>query len=286
MNRAEFHVADSCIGCGKCVLVCPGGVLSLGEDHKPRIKDFSEFGWIGHGCWRCKHCLAVCPQGAIRILGHKPEDSLPPVSPDSAAPFMDALIAGRHSHRRYLDRNVEKNIIDDMVARLGNAPNGSNKQQVEFTLIDDKEQMKIFRSAAYNRMTELAEQGVYPEGFEGIYYEDMKNWEKTVRPDMLLCGVPHALIPHAPIGSGEYRADVLVAGTYFELLCASRGLCSVMLTFPLNALKQMPEIKSMLEIPEDHYIGMIIGFGYPEIEYARGTQRQIPPERIHRLTFK
>lgn len=52
MNRAEFHVADSCIGCGKCVLVCPGGVLSLGEDHKPRIKDFSEFGWIGHGCWR------------------------------------------------------------------------------------------------------------------------------------------------------------------------------------------------------------------------------------------
>lgn len=114
----------------------------------------------------------------------------------------------------------------------------------------------------------------------------MKNWEKTVRPDMLLCGVPHALIPHAPIGSGEYRADVLVAGTYFELLCACRGLGSVMLTFPLNALKQMPEIKSMLEIPEDHYIGMIIGFGYPEIEYARGTQRQIPPERIHRLTFK
>ncbi|MEI3405302.1 MAG: hypothetical protein V8Q79_01690 [Christensenellales bacterium] len=66
-----------------------------------------------------------------------------------------------------------------MVARLGNAPNGSsNKQQVEFTLIDDKEQMKIFRSAAYNRMTELAEQGIYPEGFEGIYYEDMKNWKK------------------------------------------------------------------------------------------------------------
>ena len=65
MNRAEFHVADSCIGCGKCVLVCPGGVLSLGEDHKPRIKDFSEFGWIGHGCWRCEHCLAVCPQGAV-----------------------------------------------------------------------------------------------------------------------------------------------------------------------------------------------------------------------------
>ena len=40
-----------------------------------------------------------------------------------------------------------------------------------------------------------------------------------------------------------------------------------------------------LEIPEDHYVGMIIGFGYPQIPYARGTQRTVEPERIHRLSF-
>lgn len=56
--------------------------------------------------------------------------------------------------------------------------------------------------------------------------------------------------------------DVLIAGTYFELLCASRGLGAVMMTFPLGALEQMLEIKALLEIPEDHYIGMLIGFGY------------------------
>ena len=41
----------------------------------------------------------------------------------------------------------------------------------------------------------------------------------------------------------------------------------------------------MLEIPEYHYVGMIIGFGYPQIPYARGTQRTVEPERIHRLSF-
>ena len=52
-------------------------------------------------------------------------------------------------------------------------------------------------------MERLAAQGIYPEGFGKEAYEDMKRWEKTVRPDMLFCGAPHILIPHAPLGQGE-----------------------------------------------------------------------------------
>ncbi len=180
---------------------------------------------------------------------------------------------------------VDAAVINDMLTRLANAPNGGNKQQVEFTLIDDRIQMNRFRHLAYSRMEELAAQGIYPKGFDKESYEDIKHWEKTVRPDMLFCGAPHILIPHAPLGKGEPVQDVLIAGTYFELLCASRGLGAAMLTFPLGALEQMPEIKVMLNIPQDHYIGMIIGFGYPEIQYARGVQKEIDKGRIHRLNF-
>ena len=127
--------------------------------------------------------------------------------------------------------------------------------------------------------------GRRPEGFDRASYEDMKRWRKTVRPDMLFCGAPHLLIPHAPLGKGEPVQDVLVAGTYFELLCASRGLGAVMLTFPLGALKRMPRIRAMLEIPEDHYTGMFMGFGYPEISYKRGVQKTVDPGRIHRPAF-
>jgi hypothetical protein len=58
-----------------------------------------------------------------------------------------------------------------------------------------------------------------------------------------------------------------------------------MLTFPLGVLNTMPDIKELLQIPKDHYIGMVIGFGYPEISYARGVQKTIGEERIHRLKF-
>ena len=65
MNPAGFEVSDSCIGCGLCIKVCPGGVLFMGPDKRPHIRDFQEFGW--NGCWQCDHCLSVCPKGAVRI---------------------------------------------------------------------------------------------------------------------------------------------------------------------------------------------------------------------------
>jgi nitroreductase len=248
------------------------------------MTEITEYGW--NGCWKCEHCLAVCPKGAVSIFGHKAEDSLPPAPVAESEKVIDSLYANRRSCRRFLNRNVPAEIIDDMISRLANAPNGGNKQQVEFTVIDDKEQMERFRRVAYREMDRLASEGVYPKGFDEPSYNDLKRWESTVRPDMLFCGAPHILIPHAPLGKGEPVQDVIVAGTYFEIMCASRGLGAIMMTFPLDTLDNMPEIKKMLGIPDDHYIGMVIGFGYPQIKYARGVQKTVEKDRIYRLTFE
>lgn len=102
---------------------------------------------------------------------------------------------------------------------------------------------------------------------------------------MFFCGAPHVLIPHAPLGHGEPVQDAVIAGTYFELLCASRGLGAVMMTFPLAVLDLMPDVRALLGIPEDHYVGMVVGFGYPAVRYARGTQRRVEPGRVARPTL-
>ena len=284
-NMANFQVdREKCIGCGLCVKVCPGGILHLNKQRKCEMDEIDSFGW--NGCWKCEHCLAVCPKGAISIFGKQPEDSLPPVKAESAAPVLDALIANRHSCRRFLKKDLAPEIISSMLQMLGNAPNGGNKQQVQFALIDDREQMNAFRRLAYTEMDRLADAGVYPAGFDKTSYEDMKRWEKTVRPEMLFCDAPYLLIPHAPLGKGEPVEDVNIAAAYFELLCASRGLGCVMMSFPKDALKNMPQIRAMLQIPEDHYVGVMLGFGWPEIRYSRGAQRGVEEARIHRLTFE
>lgn len=284
MNKACFTVDfEKCIGCSKCVKTCPGGIISLSENGKAQASDFQNFGW--NGCWQCEHCLAVCPTGAISIFNKNPQNSLPALNSKLTADVFASIVANRHSCRRFKNKNVDPQIIDKMLDLLANAPNGGNKQLVEFALIDDIKQMDCFRKLAYSEMEALAQKGIYPKGFDKKSYNDMKKWEKTVRPDMLFCSAPHILIPHAPMGAGEPVQDTIIAGTYFELLCAAMGLGAIMMTFPVDVLDCMPKIKAMLKIPKNHYIGMIIGFGYPEINYARGAQRKIDKNRIMRLTF-
>ena len=199
--------------------------------------------------------------------------------------MLDALIANRHSHRRFLKRDVPPELIADLIQRLGNAPNGGNKQLVEFTLIDDRAQMDTFRTLAYGKMERLAARGVFPAGYDRESYDALKRWEAAVRPEMLFCSAPYLLVPHAPRGAGEPEQDVTVAAVYFELLCASRGLGAVLMSFPRDVLALMPEVCALLGIPADHVIGVMIGFGWPEVRYARGSQRGIEPTRIHRPRF-
>ena len=282
-NLANLTInRDQCIGCGKCIRTCPSGIFYLDEQKKAAHIEIKEFGW--DGCWKCQHCLAVCPEGAISVLGKRPENSLLPPDKNKSGPVIDRLIANRRSHRRYVKKNVDPSLIRHILEVLQNAPNGGNKSQVEYTLIDDIEQMDIFRKLVYQRMDQLAEQGIYAESFDETSYSQLKEAEKTVRPDMLFCSAPHLLIPHAPAGRGCWQQDTDIACAYFELLCSAHGLGAVIMSYPVEVLKLMPDLREMLEIPENHYFGMMAGFGFPEISYARGVQKE-DELKVHRLCF-
>lgn len=273
MNIANLEIdSKKCIGCGLCTKVCPNNLLFLNSHKKASHLPISEFGW--NGCWKCQHCLAVCPKGAVSVLKKNPEDSLLPFDVEITAKVMDSLVVNRRSHRRYIRKNVEPSLIEHILGILQNAPNGGNKEQVEYTLINDVDQMDYIRNLAYKRMEELAEKGIYAEGFDEKSYNDLKRAESSVRPDMLFCGVPHLLIPHAPIGKGCWKQDTDIACTYFELLCNAHGLGTVLMSYCMDVLNLMLDIKELLNIPDTHYIGMAIGFGYPEIKYARGVQKE------------
>ena len=163
-----------CIKCGNCINTCSGMVLRFGKDGYPKMQEFKRFGW--RGCWKCQHCLAVCPEGAISIFDKKPEDSLPPSSPEMGS-YMERLIENRRSYRRYLDKNVDPQIISRILRAISAASTGGNSCNVKYTVIDGKERVKTIWQSAYAKMETDAKKHIYTHSFSDFYYEKMNQTE-------------------------------------------------------------------------------------------------------------
>lgn len=52
---------NKCVGCGKCIKVCPGSLIYGDENKKAYIKYEDE-------CWGCTACLKECSTSAIRYF--------------------------------------------------------------------------------------------------------------------------------------------------------------------------------------------------------------------------
>lgn len=49
---------DKCVGCGRCVEVCPGNLIKKDGDGHAAIRHVRD-------CWGCTSCIKECPTGAI-----------------------------------------------------------------------------------------------------------------------------------------------------------------------------------------------------------------------------
>ena len=285
VNGFCFTVDENkCVHCGRCVSSCSSVILSLDEAGLPRMKDGVDgvVGW--DGCYRCQHCLAVCPAGAISIFGKDPRDSLLPE--EMATPRqLEALMRNRRACRRYQGREVPREEIDQMLQLLENVPTGSNMQTLGFNVVYRKAEMDKFRKLVREEAFRLAERGIYPGNFSKADWQKQLDWEPGRNPgDMFFVNAPHILVIHSQKDRGQWRTDPVLAAAWFDLICACRGLGSIIMSYPVGALSHMPELEKLLRIPENGYYSLILGFGYPEYPYARGVQRE-GIAQIRELTF-
>ena len=275
MKSFDFKVvAMKCNSCGRCIKTCSSAILMFDENNHPRMKDGVDgiVGW--GGCYRCQHCLAVCPSGAISIFNRNPEDSiLPSEAADNLQ--LEALMRNRRACRRYSDKEVSRELIDEMLQLLENVPTGSNNQTLGYNVVYEKVEMDKLRKMVRDEAFRLASQGIYPGNFTKRSFELQAELEPSRNPgDMFFVNAPHILVIHSLKEKGQWKIDPIIAATWFDLICASRGIGSIIMTYPVAALSHMPEIEKMLQIPDDHHYCCIVGFGYPEFAYARGVQRE------------
>lgn len=272
-NNLDKHLVidhEKCTHCGLCVKTCWNGALKMEENGYPEIC-VTELTDEWNMCWECQRCLAVCPTGALSILGKSASDCIPR-SKIAKPEAIEALITNRRSCRSYKNQNVDKTLIDHILHITGNSPTGSCNQLVEYTVIDDKDTMKEFAELFHKELFDAADRGIYPGRFTK---EDIAFFRTKYESgeSFLFRGAPHALFVHAPVGKGEWVYDTQIALTYAELLMESYGIGTIYVSTPGAALDICPKSRAFLEIPENHYITVPMGFGYPEYTFKRGVCR-------------
>ena len=264
--------SEKCSKCRQCVKECPSEIIQMEKDI-PFIPQDKE-----KECIKCQHCLAVCPGGAISILGFDPENSIEINAGFPDPGEMEFLIKGRRSTRRFKKENIDAKEVSKLINAASYAPTGCNAMSIHFTLIDEYKKMARFRELALDQLRIVVSEKKLPRGFE--FFEGiMKKWDDD-KIDVIFRDAPHLIIASCPKDCVTPVEDSIIALTNFELLANSMGLGTLWVGLVKWLITELaPDLKKVLNIPENHIVGYAMLFGKPAVKFYRTIQRK--PETIN-----
>lgn len=164
---------------------------------------------------------------------------------------MDFL--ARRSIRKYQDRKVEKEVIEQLMKTAVVSPSGRNGRPYEFVVVDDKE---IIKKLAHSKESgaQFAENA--PLMIVTLYHE-------------------------YPTGED----DACIASTIIQLKAHELGLGSCWLQtkgkIGTNGKTCHENIREILNLPKDIYISNMISLGYPAEERPAYTEKDMDMTKVH-----
>lgn len=159
----------------------------------------------------------------------------------------------RRSIRKYQDRKVEKEVIEQLMKTAVVSPSGRNGRPYEFVVVDDKE---IIKKLAHSKESgaQFAENA--PLMIVTLYHE-------------------------YPTGED----DACIASTIIQLKAHELGLGSCWLQtkgkIGTNGKTCHENIREILNIPEDIHISNMISLGYPAEERLAYTEKDMDMTKVH-----
>lgn len=159
----------------------------------------------------------------------------------------------RRSIRKYQDRKVEKEVIEQLMKTAVVSPSGRNGRPYEFVVVDDKE---IIKKLAHSKESgaQFAENA--PLMIVTLYHEYPKGED-----------------------------DACIASTIIQLKAHELGLGSCWLQtkgkIGTNGKTCHENIREILNLPKDIHISNMISLGYPAEERPAYTEKDMDMTKVH-----
>lgn len=280
---------DRCTLCGLCISVCPRRILEE-RAGSVIITDQTR-------CNACGHCKAICPDDAPQLLSLNTGE-FEPVPRKEDLPQAGKLMGffrSRRSIRIFQNKSVEREKLESIIEAGRFAPTGGNRQPLQYVVLQTAKRIQTIRSMAINALADLAKkvesagrkasQAGEPlaEGyrhFQGYVsrWREMAETQNSGK-DRLFFHAPAITICHFdPAESATPEADPGLAAMQMTLMAEALGLGTCFCGFLVFAIRESPELRKVLHIPQDHSVPFSFMVGYPDVKYTRLVSRK--PARV------
>ncbi len=283
-------IAEDCIGCKRCVAVCPSFVLDMVEAKSGVLR--------GDWCIGCGHCGAVCPTGAILHEGvcldmHPKKGEAPATSPE----VLELLLWERRSVRIYSPDPVPDEVLNKILDAGKYAPTGTNSQNVHYVALTSPDLIEELRKGTirfYHKIFSRA------RGRFGILLVSLIAGRKTAEylrdslpkveyaneqmkqgEDRLFYNAPVVILAHAESWDPCSSFNCSVAIYNSSLMAHTLGLGCCFNGFLSNAVNHASKIKRWLGIPLDHKCYAAMTLGFPNVKYLRLVRRD--PTKVTKI---
>ena len=260
----QIHVdKGSCKRDGICAAVCPMGIIELKDDSPvPGL-----VAGLEQLCIKCGHCVAVCPHGALSLDGMKAKDC-PPVRTELSlgSEQVARFLRSRRSIRTYRDEGIDREKLAKLIDMAHYAPTGTNSQQVQWLVINSREQLHSLAGMIIDMLRYLTREE-HPLAKAYRLERSIAAWDAGI--DTVLRGAPALVVAHAPKAYALAQVDSSIALTFLDLAAPTSGLGACWAGFFMMAAAQWPPLQQALALPDGHACFGALMIGYPKYDYHR-----------------
>jgi nitroreductase len=186
----------------------------------------------------------------------------------------------RRSYRRYRDRAVAREIIQDLISHSRWIPTGYNRQFIDWVVLDDEKNIQTLLRNVLDEVKRDNEQGRDGSSYLG----GLSNEEMDELIDLAI-NKKRMFFFNAPVVLGGYceknavcaREEATYAAYNITLAAERMGLGTCHIGSIHLLLEEISHLQhELLGIPEDKELHVLLTLGYPVWRFRRMVPRRMP----------